>query len=363
MIFKIDEESSNIVSVESRGDPPELELEKYIISSAESEEQILQADIFGEELFPIGKQVWTKDKKRADILAIDENGNGVIIELKRDKAQLGVDTQALQYLADFSTYKGSNFISHFSKNFKNCFNSESSLEDAIKGFLGWDKSDLEKINKNSRIILMARSFDEALYSMGMWLANSGIAFRCIKYTPVEIEGKRYLSFSMTFNQYPPTQYPLIFQNRSREPEYFWHNIGKNEQDWWDYLVRKNQISASFSNQPGDQGERTLRKYIKGDKIIAYANEYGAVGWGTIEDPHYELISLDDKDNNKLDGKHRHRISIIWNTVVENLEDGVKPKDIRERFDIYHPRSTSVRINPKNAERLIEELNRTFGEVQ
>ncbi len=357
MIFKIDEESSNIVSVESRWDPPELELEKHIISSAESEEQILQADIFGEELFPIGKQVWTKDKKRADILAIDKVGNGVIIELKRDKARLGVDTQALQYLAEFSAYKGSNFISHFSKYFKN----SESLKGAIKGFLGCDESDLEKINKNSRIILMARSFDPALYSMGMWLANSGIPFRCIKYIPVEIEGKRYLSFSMTFDQSPPTQYPLIFQNHSREPEYFWHNIGENEQGWWVHLVEKNQISASFSNQPGDQGERTLRKYIKGDKIIAYAKEYGAVGWGTIEDPHYELISLRDEDN-VLKGKHRHRISIIWKAVAKNLEDGVKPKDIREQFDIYHPISTSVRINPKNAERLIEKLNSTFGEV-
>lgn len=360
MIFRIEEESSKIVPVESSWNPNELKLEKYIMTSAESEEQILRAEIFGEELFPIGKEVVTKDKKRADILAIDRKGNGVIIELKRDKAQLGVETQALQYLAEFSAYKGSDFISHFSETYKNA----ESLKEKIEGFLGYGEYDLEEINKNSRIILMARSFDRALYSMGEWLANSGIPFRCMEYAPVEIEGKYYLSFSISFNQSSSTLYPLLFQNRSREPQYFWHNIGKNEQGWWDYLIEKNQISASFSNQPGDLGERTLRKYIKGDKIIVYAKEYGAVGWGTIEDPQsYKLISLGDKAEDELEGKHRHRISIIWKAVAKNLEGGLKPKDIREQFDIYHPISTSVRINPKNAERLIEKLNRTFGEVQ
>jgi len=35
--------------------------------------------------------------------------------LKRDKGVLGVETQALQCLADFSVYKGKDFIDRFSK--------------------------------------------------------------------------------------------------------------------------------------------------------------------------------------------------------------------------------------------------------
>jgi hypothetical protein len=223
MIFQIDTESSDIEPLVSIWIPKELDLERYILPG-ESDEPILNEDVFGEPLLLIRNQVQTQHKKRADIFAIDRVGNGVIIELKKDNVTLGVETQALQYLADFSTYKGTDFISHFSKY-------SDSLEENIRGFIG-DNVRLEDINKNSRIILMARSFDPSLYSMGKWLASCDVAFRCIKYSPYEIEGKHYLSFSISFDQSPSTIYPLSFQTRSRESQYFWHNIGRNKQDWW-----------------------------------------------------------------------------------------------------------------------------------
>jgi hypothetical protein len=37
------------------------------------------------------------------------------VDNKRDNGTLGVETQALQYLADFSVYQGQNFISYFAK--------------------------------------------------------------------------------------------------------------------------------------------------------------------------------------------------------------------------------------------------------
>ena len=100
-------------------------------------------------------------------------GNSVIIELKRKNSPLGVETQALQYLADFSKFKGQAFIKRFLAD-------NPGLEENIYGFLG-DEVKTEDINKNSRIILLARSFDPTLFSMGEWLSSRGIAFRCIEY--------------------------------------------------------------------------------------------------------------------------------------------------------------------------------------
>ena len=73
-----------------------------------------------------------------------------------ERAALGVDTQALQYLAEYSVYKGMEFIKRNSKY-------SDSLEDNIIGFLG-DESLLKNINQQSRIILIARGFDAALFS-------------------------------------------------------------------------------------------------------------------------------------------------------------------------------------------------------
>jgi hypothetical protein len=40
----------------------------------------------------------------------DQAGNSVIVELKRQAGSLGVETQTLQYLADFSAFKGRDFL-------------------------------------------------------------------------------------------------------------------------------------------------------------------------------------------------------------------------------------------------------------
>ena len=73
----------------SKWQPRELDVEKFIVS-ADSDNNILDPSVFGEPLLIVSNQVKTKFKKRADILAIDRYGNGVIIELKRDRGFLGV---------------------------------------------------------------------------------------------------------------------------------------------------------------------------------------------------------------------------------------------------------------------------------
>ena len=45
----------------------------------------------------ISNQIKAKYKKRADILALDQGGSGVIIELKRSMGTLGVDTQHYEH--------------------------------------------------------------------------------------------------------------------------------------------------------------------------------------------------------------------------------------------------------------------------
>ena len=352
MIFRV--KADAIEPVKSFWDPRELELEKYLLPDEGADEQILNHTVFGEDLLFIGNQVRTKNKKRADILALDRFGNAVIIELKKDAGKLGVEMQALQYLADFSRYKGKDFIAHFSKSYTR----SDSLKDDIEGFM--DNMRLEDINKCSRIILMARYFDSSLYSMGKWLASCDVAFRCVRYTPYEIGGEHYLSFSIVFDQSPAAIYPLSFQP-IREPQYFWHNIGRKgpqAQDWWDYLVKAQQISTSFENEPGDEGERILKKYIRGDTVIAYASGHGAVGVGVIKAPtSYHLLSPSDKGNT-LSG-HLHRMAVKWEFIAKKLSDGLAPDDIKA-LGGYPPIRTSVRIDDSVAERLIAALkNRRF----
>ena len=107
MIFEVDSKNKTLNAYKSFWNPRELELEKYLISTAEEEEvPTLNSSVFGEILLLVSNQVRARAGKKADILALDHMGNSVIIELKRKNSPLGVETQALQYLADFSRFKG-----------------------------------------------------------------------------------------------------------------------------------------------------------------------------------------------------------------------------------------------------------------
>jgi len=352
MLFEITNKKS-LKRFVSNWQPLELDVERFIVSS-DSENNILDASIFGEPLLIISNQVKTKFKKRADILAIDRYGNGVVIELKRDRGFLGVETQALQYLADFSAYKGEDFVDRFSNN-------NQQLEEKIGSFIGGNAS-IKDINKESRVVLLARDFDPTIYSMGEWLSNNGIAFRCIQYEPIEVDGRKFISFSIAFDRSKEILNPLSLGSVAREPSYYWHNIAYADQGWWDYLKNKNQIPACFDSQPGDQGEKILTSYISGDVIVAYAKGYGAVGWGVIEDPGSYHLAINGGEEDYWNGDCLHRLSISWKAVATGLSDGIAPGEVREKFGIYHPISTSVSIEDFKAKNLIESLTAKYGEA-
>ena len=46
-------------------------------------------------------------------------------------------------------------------------------------------------------------------------------------------------------------------------------------------------------------------------------------------------------------------------MAVKLSDGIRPEEIRARFGIYHPVSTSVKINPRKTNDLIAFLSASF----
>lgn len=354
MIFKVHKEAKGMEEFASSWNPKELKIEKYIFFGTGKKQPILESSVFGEPLLLVEREAPTRQKKRADILALDRAGNCVIIELKRDTGMLGVETQALQYLAEFSAYKGLDFIRRFSKH-------NEAFEEQVRGFLG-DDVNAEDLNSQSRIVLVARGFDPALFSMGEWLSSSGVPFRCIEYTPFEVGTKRFLSFSIAFDRSPRPLYPLLFHSKTRAPKYFWHNIANSQERWWRFLREAGQISTGFGNVPGGQGERILRSYIAGDTIFAYATGFGAIGWGVIERPSSYRLLPKGHDEDLLHGTQLHRLDVAWKASATRLDMAIPADVIRREYGIYHPVSTSVSIDPDKARNLIRAIDQRFREA-
>ncbi|WP_020564412.1 PDDEXK family nuclease [Methylosarcina fibrata] len=355
MLFKVSENEKSLSAVKSDWRPKELQLEALLVSPADdASAQILSEAVFGEPLLLISNQVRTRTQKRADILALDRGGNAVIIELKRDFGQLGVETQALQYLSDFSIYKGEAFLSRFAPT--------ASQRGDIQSFLG-NEPRVEDVNKNPRIILVARAFDETVFSLGEWLSSKGVSFRCIAYTPVAVGSEKFVSFSVAFDRSVAALFALKFSAAAREPGFFWHNIARADESWWRFLVNAGQIPACFDDSPGDQGEKILNRYIGGDIVVAYAKGYGAVGWGEVLPGNtYRLLEI-GSTGDFLKGCCLHRLSVRWRAVAEKLNDALPAEYIRNEFGIYHPISTSVSMSSESGKRLIAVLSERFGALQ
>jgi hypothetical protein len=355
MLFKVNEEAGSLERANSNWNPKELELERLLITQDDSGVSILSESVFGEPLLLVSNQVRTARNKRADLLALDRSGNGVIIELKRSAGRLGIETQALQYLADFSNYRGADFLRKYSAD------PAARAQDTALAFFG-SKADIKDINIRSRVILVARSFDESVFSLGEWLSSKGVAFRCISYFPINIGEAHYISFSVAFDHSPEGLFQLTFSSMAREPGIFWHNIAHADQEWWNFLVKHSQIPACFEDSPGDQGEKTLAKYVAGDKVVAYAGGFGAIGWGIIENPRtYRLLPPGDKDD-FLKGVCRHRLSVTWKATAHLLSEALSADAIRSEFSIYHPISTSVSMDQIKGQQLLERLSAKFGSL-
>jgi len=354
MIFEARENC--IESLRSEWQPQELELERYLVSREDeaSDARIFDRSVFGEELLLLKEQALTKQGKRADLIALDRRGNGVFIELKKRAAKQGVEIQALQYLANYAHLKGEKFLQHF-----------KDKKAAIDSFLA-DYS-IHNLNQQSRIILVARSFDSSLFSMGEWLASQGVAFRCIEYTPFEIEKRKFLSFSVRFDRSRDPLYQLTHEERA--PQCFWHNIGFPVREavhlpalneWWQYLQQEDMVSASFANQPGDDGDRILNSYIGQDTIYAYASGYGAVGWGVVESPSYELVDR-TKDKFSRGGLHLHRLKgIRWKNVTQSVAEAIPPSELKDKYGLAHPIQTRSRISVIHADALMKDMKSQFG---
>ncbi len=142
--------------------------------------------ILGEDLLTITTEYdkFDKTSNRLDVLAIDTNGKVVVIELKRDIANIFVDLQAIHYAAYCSTLNLEQVVEMMSEYHGK---SKDEIESKIKQFIQND--DFSDFDNQPRIILVANDFREETLAAVLWLRDNSLDITCIKLEPYKIEGK------------------------------------------------------------------------------------------------------------------------------------------------------------------------------
>ena len=192
--------------------------------------------------------------------------------------------------------------------------------------------EIEDLNRESRIILLARVFHSGIFALGNWIGKNSCAVKAVRYHVTEISNEQFIEFSTEFVVDPHQSFSLHTissprKHNQRAPSYFWHNIGNATADWWDYVVKSKIITASYdnANSESSRGRVILEQYQPGDTIIAFASGSGAVGVGEIPaTSHYEYKEHDLK---AYEDSHYHRRGINWLGVLP-LASAVKSNEIR-----------------------------------
>ncbi|HEI8453141.1 DUF4268 domain-containing protein [Providencia alcalifaciens] len=153
----------------------------------------------GEELLIIQKEFdgFDDTRERLDLLALDKDGNLVIIENKLDDSGRDVVWQALKYASYCASLTKAQIVDIYQQYLDryepvtgevDLLNAPASASARICEFL--DAPDLDELKLNlgnsQRIMLVAANFRKEVTSTALWLLGQGISIACFKITPYSL---------------------------------------------------------------------------------------------------------------------------------------------------------------------------------
>ena len=143
---------------------------------------VANPDFLDEPLLVIGRQVVIPGiNDKIDILALDLEGNAVIIELKRGQLMDPVDMQALRYASYISRWSFANFEQQAQSYFDTVGEPDFSLDDVFAQFCADERiEDVPTLNADQRIILVGSTIRDKLGSVALWLREHGIDIKAIE---------------------------------------------------------------------------------------------------------------------------------------------------------------------------------------
>ncbi len=212
-------------------------------------------DMFGEDLLIIQKEFdgFSETRERLDLLALDKNGNLVIIENKLDDSGKDVTWQAIKYASYCSSLSKENIREMYQK-YLDKSDSKEIADESLSDFFGKDYDEII-LNKGNgqRIILVAAKFRKEVTSSVVWLMNYNISLKCIKVTPYTLNDQLFLDvnqiipvkdiedFTIRMTEKTLEEITTIAVSQSRHTirEKFWNYF-------LDYMNKKTDLFATIS---------------------------------------------------------------------------------------------------------------------
>lgn len=269
-------------------------LESISFSPIDSEKRLEDVlfnniEIIGENLLLIGRQVLTGFGKFIDLLAIDADGQLVVLELKRNQTPREIVAQLLDYGSWVRSLQREDVEKHYAQYLSKYRPSKdgATLEQAYCDYFRADALP-DEINESHKLVLVASELDESSERIINYLSDEyGVAINAVFFRFFRDGDREYLSRAWLID---PTQIEAKVQEmREKLPwngEYYASFGGDDTRDWEE--ARK----FGFISAGGKPWYwRTLNILEPGGRVwVNIPGGTGYVGVGTVLE---ESVPIDD----------------------------------------------------------------------
>lgn len=173
----------------------------------------------GEEFLIIQKEFdgFDETKERLDLLAVDKDGNLVVIENKLDDSGRDVVWQALKYASYCSTLTKMQLVEIFQK-YLDKYDPGKNAQTELCSFL--EEPDIGEvvINKDNqqRLVFVAANFRKEVTSTALWLLGHNISLKCFKATPYALGEHLFLNLEQIIPPPEAAEYMIGISQKEAE---------------------------------------------------------------------------------------------------------------------------------------------------
>lgn len=241
------------------------------------EQMIVQEPgILSERWMLIGRQVRTAFGSFIDLLALNQDGQLVVIELKRDLTPREVVAQALDYASWVQDLAPEEIAAIYAK-----FSQGGALGDAFQQKFGIPL-DEEQLNGSHQIVIVASSLDASTERIVTYLSGMDVAINVIFFQVFQDGDRQYLSRAWMID---PIETETKASVSVAGPKGEWNgeyyvSFGHGQERDWAEARQYGFISAG----DGSWYTQTLSLLSPGDRIWVNVPRTGYVGVGLVRGP-------------------------------------------------------------------------------
>lgn len=210
-----------------------------------------------EELLIIQKEFdgFNDTAERLDLLAIDKQGNLVIIENKLDNTGRDVTWQVLKYASYCSTLNGSQIIAIYNQ-YLSKLGVQDDAQNLLEEFLETDDfRERLNIGNSQRIVMIAGEFRKEVTSSVLWLLNYGLRIQCFKATPYKLGEQLFLNLEQIIPIKEAEDFVISMAKKTREEAGVQEELKERhvvrKKFWTSYITEINKVTNLYQNiSPG-----------------------------------------------------------------------------------------------------------------